>query len=181
MTCFYPRSSVFWWSCWTYRPHSTWFIIQHFCTNYHIDTGSKGKAHTWIESYLTVYYHQRREVWDMWCATGLVNGPQFLPLASIFRKYNINFHIYADNTQAHVSFSPDDEGITPERLEACLLEVKTWMAGNWLQLSDNNTESIVFGLKQNLLGCLLWADASSDTSMAVKSIGWDIKYLPCIS
>ena len=34
-----------------------------------------------------------------------------LPLSSVSRKHSVSFHSYADETQLHVTVSPDDNGL----------------------------------------------------------------------
>lgn len=73
-----------------------------------------------------------------------------LPLGDIFRKHNVLFHIYADDTQIYIPFLPGEEAQALTKLENCLEEVRKWMALNWLQLNDSKTEFIIFGSKENL-------------------------------
>lgn len=71
-----------------------------------------------------------------------------LPLGQIFRKYNICFHSYADDTQIYLQL----KGNSPASLEPllqCLGEVKSWMASNSLHFNENKTEVIIFGPSGN--------------------------------
>ena len=60
------------------------------------------------------------------------------------------FHIYADDTQIYLPFLAEDEDWALTRLEVWLTAVHQWMATNWLQLNDSNTEFIIFGSNRNL-------------------------------
>ena len=65
-------------------------------------------------------------------------------IGSIFRKHSIEFHIYADDTEAYVPFEPADEDVCLWNLDRCIHEIKHWMATNWLKLNDSRTEFIIF-------------------------------------
>jgi hypothetical protein len=151
--------------------------------------GIRGNAIAWVRSYLTERKQfvtikgerSNEQTKDCDVPQGSVLGPNFYEdytaasLAAIFRKHNINFHIYADDTQAYVSFQIDDEAISLEKLEKCLEEVKTWMAANWLKLNDSKTEFIIFGSKQSLskvqTTSVSLGESEITPSTSVKSIG----------
>ncbi len=65
-----------------------------------------------------------------------------LPLRSIFKKHNISFHCYADDTQIYLPLESEKRGM--DNLLACLADVKAWMSVNFLHLNENKTEIIVF-------------------------------------
>ena len=102
-----------------------------------------------------------------------------LPVTDIFENYDINFHICQWHTGIFV--------FQPWWLEACTLEVKTWMAVNWLQLNDNKTEFIVFWSKHpcilcNCGWCHYWYQQRNVlVGTRMLSSRWDIRYLPCVS
>ena len=120
--------------------------------------GIAGTAHAWITSYLherrqfvTIGGHKSREmVKDCDVPQGSVLGPNLYedytapPVGQIFRKHNIEFMIYADDTQAYLSSDPNSIQDSIKRLELCLEELRQWMANNWLKLNDSKTEFIVF-------------------------------------
>ena len=97
-----------------------------------------------------------------------------LPLGQIFRKRGINFHCYADDTQLYPSVKPD-EVTQLSKMEACLLDIKEWMAQNFLLLNSDKTEIMVVGpksLRHNLSAYMTNIDGLSITSSAViKDLG----------
>ena len=56
----------------------------------------------------------------------------------------IDFHSYADDTQLYIAVSPDDTGPI-DALFKCILDIKSWMAENFLQLNQDKTEVLVIG------------------------------------
>uniref|UniRef100_A0A8C6PXI0 Reverse transcriptase domain-containing protein n=1 Tax=Nothobranchius furzeri TaxID=105023 RepID=A0A8C6PXI0_NOTFU len=116
--------------------------------------GIKGSALDWFRSY---FYNRSIRVrmddcsapsaalpWDV--PQGSILGPllfsiYILPLGLIFRKFNINFHLYADDCQIYV---PLKTFASIQPLLDCLSEVKDWLAANFLLLNDFKTKFIVF-------------------------------------
>ena len=55
------------------------------------------------------------------------------------------YPLYADDTQAHLTFSIDQKEVLLHKLELCLQEMREWMALHWLI----KTDLIIFGSKKN--------------------------------
>ncbi|CAJ1086723.1 RNA-directed DNA polymerase from mobile element jockey [Xyrichtys novacula] len=121
--------------------------------------GIAGSALSWFKSYLTdrsqfVHVNNESSAHTKVCygvPQGSVLGPilftlYMLPLGKIMRKYSINFHCYADDTQLYLSMKPEEAGQVA-RLEACLKDIKSWMTNNFLMLNSDKTEVLVLGPK----------------------------------
>ena len=57
------------------------------------------------------------------------------PLGNILRKYNIGFHMYADDTQLYVPINTHNGDVqcAIDTLENCVCEVRKWMKINFLK------------------------------------------------
>ena len=64
-------------------------------------------------------------------------------LSSIIQSYNISFHKYADDIQLYTDYIPGNINSTSsaiERLQQCILHIKSWMSVNNLKLNHEKSE-----------------------------------------
>ena len=71
------------------------------------------------------------------------------PLFKIADNHQCNIHMYADDMQIYMPFKLEDSGDTRTKMEACIADVRCWMAHNYLKLNDNKTEFLVIS-KQSM-------------------------------
>ena len=79
---------------------------------------------------------------------GSVLGPLIfciytLPICSILRHHNIQYSIYADDTQLYCSFYADGATKALDAIMKCLSDIRSWMVRNKLKLNDDKTEFLV--------------------------------------
>ena len=121
--------------------------------------GIRGNAHRWMKSYLAertqlvrVHKHTSRCV-DLCSGVpqGSVLGPLLfsiycLGLDDIFKRHQLQYHMYADDTQLYVEFPRDQQvpaTAATNRIALCTADVKTWMASHNLLLNEQKTEVVV--------------------------------------
>ena len=68
---------------------------------------------------------------------GSVLGPQWFtvytsPVRDIILKYNLNYHVYADDTQLYITFTSSQEPA-----DSCITTlIRSWTRQNFLKLND---------------------------------------------
>ncbi len=88
---------------------------------------------------------------------GSVFGPipfniYMAPLGELIRKYGLQYHIYADDTQLYIAFNPldiDDSNKAKLNMEKCLMIIKDLLLENRMKLNDDKTEFLIMGTSTN--------------------------------
>ena len=122
--------------------------------------GISGQAQIWFSSYLQNGL-QSVKIKDTFSdkvtlsygvPQGSVLGPVLFtlyttPLSAIISSFDINHHLYADDTQIYMSLSVSNAKESLEKLQHCLMGVSAWMTGSKLKLNPSKTEFLLIGTK----------------------------------
>jgi hypothetical protein len=128
--------------------------------------GVTNDALSWFKSYLSdrqqavVIEGQQSDPFPMSCGIpqGSVLGPVLFslytaPLGDVVRKYGVDFHLYADDTQIYMALEPgshSSQTVLLSTLQACIHDIAIWMHINKLKLNNDKTEVMLLGTKQQL-------------------------------
>ena len=121
--------------------------------------GIKGNALAWFDSYLKSR-KQFVQIEDCQSSQrclahevpqGSVLGPLLYslytsPIADIINLHNLQYHLYADDSQLYISFKTDcfaDLAQAKSSVELCVKDIDQWMTNNMLMLNQEKTELIV--------------------------------------
>ena len=120
------------------------------------DFGIEGSVNQWLRSYFTGRSQSVNiqgtlsEPKGMKCGMpqGSIIGPKgyppyVSPIFAIARASEISIHMYADDTQLYVSFSPEDFPAAQAKMERCIAQIRQRLSQNCLKLNDGNTELMV--------------------------------------
>ena len=66
-----------------------------------------------------------------------------LPIGSIMRHHDIDFQIYADDTQLYVCFDLSNPNVALDRMNLCISDLRIWMIRNKLKINDSKTEFLI--------------------------------------
>ena len=145
--------------------------------------GITGSALSWFQSYLTDLSFSVQLGEFTSSAAPLTSGvPQgsilgpilfllyILPLGSIFKKYNLSFHFYADDVQMYLPLTSKSKDSVQTLLD-CLNDVKSWMTLNFLNLNENKTEIIMFGCGRADIPADFLGPLTPNIRSSVKNLG----------
>ena len=87
---------------------------------------------------------------------GAILGAEFYclfakPATAIIRYHNMEYHIYADDSQLYIIIKKKDNlSDTVQRIESCVSDIHGWMSENKLKLNEGKTEIIFFSSKSKI-------------------------------
>ena len=64
------------------------------------------------------------------------------PLGDVIRESNLNYHMYADDTQLYQATSLAHIDTLAENVQSCIENIYAWMSANRLKMNDDKTEII---------------------------------------
>ena len=111
---------------------------------------------------------------------GSVLGPikfclYLFSLCAILKEHNIDYHIYADDTQLYISFNSKKHLNSLTKLNNCISDIRVWMIKNKLKINDSNTNFIIFRsplMKTDFSGVSISVgDSQISSSSKVRDLG----------
>ena len=72
------------------------------------------------------------------------------PLSSLINTSSIDNHLYADDTQLFISFSPNTFSDSIDHLLHVVNQINSWMTSNLLCLNPSKTEFLLIGFRDQL-------------------------------
>ena len=125
--------------------------------------GISGTALKWFHSYLSsrsfsvhcTNLSSSSHISPYGVPQGSVLGPILFilyttPLSHLISSLSTDHHLYADDTQLFLSFTPTAFQHSINHLQSVLQEVSNWMSANLLTLNPAKTEFLLIGLPQQL-------------------------------
>ena len=123
--------------------------------------GISGTALCWFKSYLSarsqvVGVNGTKSVaatLDCGVPQGSVLGPILFTiytssLGTLLHQNQIEYHLYADDSQLYLSCKVHDLDNTVKRMESCLSLVQSWMSHHYLKMNNDKTEVLLISSKQ---------------------------------
>ena len=96
------------------------------------------------------------------------------PLAEVIRSYDLDYHLYADDTQLYFAFKAKDVEEAKSRVENCVAAICRWMDLNELKLNHDKTEILLIHSKYRVrppFQSLTVGSERLSTSSSARSLG----------
>ena len=68
-------------------------------------------------------------------------------LGNLLRHSNVDYHLYADDTQVYIAVSPEELNEGVAKMEDCIRLVRSWMSHHHLKMNESKTEFLVLSNK----------------------------------
>ena len=65
----------------------------------------------------------------------------------ILNRYNLRYHLFADDTQIYISFKTSDIASSKQRAEECVAEICYWININELEFNHDKTDILLIHLR----------------------------------
>ena len=118
--------------------------------------GISGTALKLLKSFLTgrsqgvIIDGVKSELKKLTCVVpqGSVLGPfkfcnYLIPLGNILKYHNVQYHMYADDTQVYISFKLRTPHEAIDTINECISDLQTWMINHKLKFNDSKTEFLI--------------------------------------
>ena len=90
------------------------------------------------------YANEHRWIRSCYPVTGPIEFCIYtIPLSAVLNHYNIDYHIYADDTQIYCKFNLKSADEELKLITTYIVDVRSWMIKNKLKLNDDKTEFLV--------------------------------------
>jgi hypothetical protein len=146
------------------------------------ELGITGNALNWIEGYLNDRT-QSVKIDDIVSPSleiqygvpqGSVLGPllftcYMIGLDSVLSHHGVKYKIYADDIQLYITTKVSSLKDAIERMEKCIIDLKTWLNKRFLHLNDSKTEAILLGSPTTVRKCGIQSIRISETVIICKS------------
>jgi hypothetical protein len=151
--------------------------------------GLEDSALNWFSSYLSsrsqsvIINNSLSSSSPLTCGVpqGSVLGPLLFtlyttPLGSVISKNSLNYHLYADDTQLYISFTPDSLSASINTLSSSFNDILSWMNLNKLCLNPSKTEFLLVGTERKRaqfsnLSSLMMGNTTISVSSSARNLG----------